>query len=109
MIKTLVAGAAILTALALAAQGCGARREEVHAKVCVDSTTKSPDVYKRLADSNCESHKTGAKWRYYSGGTHINAVGQDVGRQGGSFTEPSGTLVRIPAKGGTANDVAIRR
>lgn len=96
------AGTVILAVLILGA--CD--REQVHAKVCVYAPTDSPDVYTRLKDSDCRNGKDGARWRYYSGGTHIGKIGDGVGRRGGSWSEPSGSVVYIPAKGGTANEVA---
>lgn len=101
------AGAAVLAAVILAPSDCS--HETVHAKVCVQGTkshANGVDFYKRLADKDCLDGKTGARWRYYSGGTQVPEVGGRAPAGSGSFDQPSGTVVRIPAGGGTANQVA---
>lgn len=90
--------------LALSAEGCP-KQEDVHAKVCVHSVAdKGGDTYLRLADSDCESGQNKARWRYYTGGTRIPAVGKGAPAKSGAWDEPSGTVVRIPRNGGTANE-----
>jgi hypothetical protein len=96
------AAGALALAAVLAAPSCAAH-SDVHAKVCVDAATRSPDTYTRLADKACESGQAHARWRYYGESTHIPRVGQGAPRSG-SFTEPAGSLVRIPAAGATARD-----
>lgn len=103
MIKEVLVAAALLSPLATG--DCG--NATVHAKVCVEkqlSTVHGAKVYVRLNDSLCESGQAGARWRYYTDGIEIPRVGQGAPSKTGSWTEPSGTLVRIPATGGKGSE-----
>jgi hypothetical protein len=90
------------TGAVLAANSC-AQSTTVHAKTC--ATVES---HIRAADSKCEQSSTSGvyRWRYYTGGTIIPKVGGKLPWTSGTFNEPSGTVVRIPAKGGTGNEQA---
>lgn len=93
-----VAALAALTACKLPESG----RDDVHAKVCVKADDPSPDSYLRLAENQCGGAVAGARWRYYGENIRIAAVGDGAPRLTGTWDEPEGSLVTIPAKGGFA-------
>lgn len=94
---TIVTGLVLLTPLV----GCAPA--PLHAKICADT-----ELTQRALDERCDEVSTSQRfrWVYYDPQVVIPAVGGKLPRHIGTFREPDGTVVRIPAEGGvTARQV----